>query len=185
MTRTVARLVLAMLLLPASGAVFIILFVAMLQPGSPPSVFRLILLWSIVYLFIAVYWLLLWRSEVRWTPRRVVATAGGTAVALLSGVGMAALCIAVNNILPPQVLVLAGGGAVPIAWVLLTVIVWRETADERAQRLAAAGASDVICPVCGYRMTGLREARCPECGAAYTLEQLMAVQPGRAAATAL
>ena len=59
MTRTVARLVLAMLLLPASGAVFIILFVAMLQPGGPPSVFRLILLWSIVYLFIAVYWLLL------------------------------------------------------------------------------------------------------------------------------
>jgi hypothetical protein len=185
MTRTVARLVLAMLLLPASGAVFVILFAAILRPGAPPSVSRLLLLWAIVYLFIGVYWLLLWRTEVKWTAGRVAATAGGTALALFAGVAMAALCLSLNRILPVQLLILAGGGTVPIAWVLLTVIVWRETPAERAGRLAAAGASDVLCPVCGYRMTGLREARCPECGAAFTLEQLMAVQPARAAATAL
>jgi hypothetical protein len=68
---------------------------------------------------------------------------------------------------------------VPIVWVLMTVVVWRETTAERTHRLAAAGADRIVCPMCGYAMTGLREARCPECGAAYTLEQLIATQPSR------
>lgn len=29
------------------------------------------------------------------------------------------------------------------------------------------------CPKCGYNLTGLREARCPECGATYTLDELV------------
>jgi rubrerythrin len=67
----------------------------------------------------------------------------------------------------------------------MTVLVWRETNAERAARLAAVGASEIVCPVCGYRMAGLREARCPECGAAFTIEQLVAAQPNRPAATAV
>jgi hypothetical protein len=182
MTQIVARLVLAMLLLPATGAVFIILFVAVLRPGAPPSVPQLLLLWFALYAFIGVYWVLLWRSAVRWTPRRVLYTLGGTALSLLGGVAMAVLCLSLNPRIPVQPLVMVGGGMVPIAWVLMTVLVWRETAAERVARLAAAGASDIVCPMCGYHMTGLREARCPECGATFTLEQLLSVQPGRAAA---
>ncbi len=30
------------------------------------------------------------------------------------------------------------------------------------------------CPACEYNMTGLYEARCPECGKLYTLDQLFA-----------
>ena len=37
MTSTVARLVLAMLLLPATGAVFVVLFAASLRPSRPPG----------------------------------------------------------------------------------------------------------------------------------------------------
>ncbi len=32
------------------------------------------------------------------------------------------------------------------------------------------------CPGCNYSMVGLREARCPECGSVYTLEELVAAQ---------
>ena len=37
----------------------------------------------------------------------------------------------------------------------------------------------ILCPVCGYNLTGLREARCPECGGTFTLDQLAASQPQR------
>lgn len=32
---------------------------------------------------------------------------------------------------------------------------------------------DVPCPSCGYNLRGLREARCPECGSSFTIEQLV------------
>ena len=89
MTQIVARLVLAMLLLPATAAVFVILFLAMLRPRVPPSVAQLLLLWSIRDLFVGTYWVLLWRGAVHWTRRRVVASAGGTLVSLLGGVALA------------------------------------------------------------------------------------------------
>jgi hypothetical protein len=34
----------------------------------------------------------------------------------------------------------------------------------------------VRCPVCDYSMAGLREAKCPECGSEFTLDQLVAGQ---------
>jgi hypothetical protein len=66
---------------------------------------------------------------------------------------------------------------VPIAWVLITVLLWRETARERFERLAGLGPGPTVsCPVCGYSLAGLREARCPECGTHFTLDQLLAAQ---------
>jgi hypothetical protein len=38
------------------------------------------------------------------------------------------------------------------------------------------GVLDVRCPTCGYRMVGLHESRCPECGTAYTLDDLLSRQ---------
>jgi hypothetical protein len=38
------------------------------------------------------------------------------------------------------------------------------------------GFPDVRCPTCNYRMVGLTESRCPECGTAYTLDELIARQ---------
>ncbi len=32
--------------------------------------------------------------------------------------------------------------------------------------------TDYCCPQCGYNMRGLTEAKCPECGAVFTLDQL-------------
>jgi hypothetical protein len=44
----------------------------------------------------------------------------------------------------------------------------------------ADGSVDVCCPSCGYRMVGLRESRCPECGVSYTLDELFQRQGFRA-----
>jgi hypothetical protein len=99
-----------------------------------------------------------------------------TVLSAFLGCALGTLCFAMARWIPVQFAVLIGGGTVPIAWVLGTVIVWRETAPERAQRLAAFGAA-VVCPLCGYNMAGLRTACCPECGGTFTLEQLVAAQP--------
>src|SRR6185295_18227797 len=40
----------------------------------------------------------------------------------------------------------------------------------------ADGAVSVHCPRCGYSMSGLDAAACPECGARYTLDELIRAQ---------
>ena len=78
--------------------------------------------------------------------------------------------------------VFVGTMSAAMLWCLATIFLWRETPAERAQRLAKAGADVPVCPTCGYNMTGLTEARCPECGAQFTLNELLAGQPSRAPA---
>ena len=178
MTRTVARLILAMLLLPCTGAVFLILFLAFVVPtAGPPSVARLLLMWSLLYLFVGAYWVVLWHDMVQWNRRRVTLTALATVLSFAGGVAVAVACLAVNRMVPPPIAVLLGGGTVPITWVLSTVLIWRETATERLRRLTAHGVPAIACPLCGYDLAGLKEARCPECGASFTLEQLVLARP--------
>lgn len=179
MPATVARLVLAMLILPATGAVFILgmLVVASQNTGGPPASGLLLLLWAIVYSFIAAYWLLLWRGVVSWTPWRIRWTLLGSLASLLCGLGVGLASLAITGgQMPPPFAILIGGGVVPIVWVLMTVLTWRETAEERARRLWTDAAAPIACPLCGYSLAGLREARCPECGSQFTLDQLLASQ---------
>ena len=175
MTRLVARLVLAMLLLPMTGAVLVICFALFVIRPGPPAVMSLLGMWAAVYAFVGVYWVLLWRGAVRWTAARIARTIAATLLALAAGAAVATLCMTFNRNLPPQLAVLAGGGIVPIMWVLATVLIWRETQRERLERLAVLGGT-VACPICGYNLAGLSEARCPECGSTFTLERLMAGQ---------
>jgi hypothetical protein len=179
MTRTVARLILAMLLLPCSGAVFLLLFAAFVATSGPgpPAVGRLLLMWSVLYAFIGAYWIILWRDMVPWNRRRVTLTAVASVLALAGGAAVALGCLAVNRQVPPPIAILFGGGTVPITWVLSTVLIWRETAAERLGRLTAHGMPVIACPLCGYNLAGLTEARCPECGASFTLEQLLLARP--------
>src|SRR2546423_2402113 len=94
------------------------------------------------------------------------------------GVVFGALCATVARGLPAAPIILLGGGIVPIVWVLATVLIWRETPAERIARMSILGGK-VECPLCGYDLSGLREARCPECGSIFTLDQLVASQPKR------
>jgi hypothetical protein len=175
MTTTIARLILAMLILPVTGAVFVLAFVATIRPKGPPSVLSLFAIWALVYIFVSIYWVLLWNKMVRWTRGRVLRSFAVAAIAIACGCAVGGFCEAITRGIPAQIPVLIGGGVVPIIWVLGTVIVWRETPAERAERLATIGAT-VVCPLCGYNMAGLRTAVCPECGGAFTLDQLAAAR---------
>src|SRR5688500_17258420 len=178
MTWTVARLVRAMLLLTCTGAVFLLLFVALVVPtNGQPWGGRLQALWSAVYEYVAAYSVLLWRDMVPWNRRRVVLTVVATVLSLAGGCAVALGCIAFDRRVPPPIAVLFGGGTVPITWVLSTVLVWRETAAERLGRLTAHGMPAIACPLCGYNLAGLTEARCPECGGTCTLEQIVVARP--------
>ena len=192
MTATIARLILAMLILPATGVVFVLAFIITLarRPGGPPSAWAVGVLWLIVYTFVASYWILLWRSTVKWTAARVRNTALAGLGALGASAGLALGLITFIRQIPPGPAFLLGGGGVPVIWVLATVILWRETPTERLARMsnlagagagagAGASAGTVLCPFCGYNLAGLREARCPECGGSFTLDQLAASQPQR------
>lgn len=177
MTRTVARLILAMLLLPCTGAVFLLLFLVLMPMSGPPAVGRLLLVWFLLYAFVGAYWVVLWWDMVPWNGRRVALTAFATALSLAGGCAVGLAILATNRMVPPQIAVLIGGGTVPITWVLSTVLIWRETAAERLGRLTAHGMPALACPLCGYNLAGLTEARCPECGGSFTLEQVVLARP--------
>ena len=183
MTATIARLILAMLILPATGAVFLLGFCVVLARSSgrgPPEWWAVGTLWMLVYTFVATYWVLLWRSTVRWTRARIHHTAIAALVALAGGVAFATLLVQITRAIPWGIALLLGGGCVPIVWVLATVILWRETPTERVARMShLITHPTVLCPFCGYNLSGLREARCPECGATFTLDELAATQPHR------
>src|SRR5262245_860136 len=103
MTSTIARLILAMLLLPATGAVFLLSFVALIRTNGQPSVMRLLVVWFIVYSFVGIYWLALWWRTVRWTAGRLAQTAVATVIALGIGVMVASLCFIVGRGIPVQI----------------------------------------------------------------------------------
>ncbi len=177
MTKLVARLILAMLILPISGAVFLFMAMALIQGGPPPPQ-TIVTMWVAEYVVIATYWILLWRGVVRWTRQRVIGTLLVTLGALLCG---AIGAVFVYEFVEAEIslALLIGGGVVPIVWVLGTVLVWKESADERLQRLKTYGTDTVCCATCGYNMTGLRDARCPECGSQFTLDELLTAQHER------
>ena len=132
--------------------------------------------------FMVIYWVLLWRKSVRWTRQRVRKTFLTAAAAALAGAAIGWLVRTANSWGDDEISIYCGITAVPLLWIVGTIFYWRETPAERAQRLARAGADTLTCPHCGYNLTGLREARCPECGAQFTLNDLLASQPNRAAA---
>jgi hypothetical protein len=65
-----------------------------------------------------------------------------------------------------------GTGAIILIWVQAG----RRFVGRKPLHDPADGAIDVCCPSCGYRMVGLRESRCPECGSTFTLDELIVRQ---------
>ncbi len=175
MSRLIARLILAMLLLPVAGTVLVLFFVFIIAGGGVPDLFALLAMWAIVYVVITAYWLALWHDMVKWTRRRTLSSLLLIPLAIGASAVLGVAIAATTD--EAEVGVLIGGGVGPIVGVLGSVLIWRETPAERLERLAAAGRDTIACPLCGYNLTGLHEARCPECGARFTLEELLKAQP--------
>ncbi len=136
---------------------------------------------------VAAYWCLLWRGSVQWSPARVSGTAAAAVAAVVVGGAVAAVISAafVGGSEKVGFILFLGGVLAILLWLVATIFLWRETAAERAARVGAGGGSSVACPTCGYNLTGLAEARCPECGSRFTLDELLAAQPARVAGAEL
>lgn len=163
---------LALLMLPLGAVAYIVALVSLMYAlGWPNQDFVFFLTGLITSVLVGLYWVLLWRRTVRWTRRRVAGTVlavfGALASALLLG-------LLVRVVAPGPLSVFVGTLGGLFLWLTATIFIWSESTQERIDRLRGAGIESVVCPSCGYNMTGLRVTTCPECGARFTVEELMA-----------
>jgi hypothetical protein len=181
MSRLVSRILLTVLLFPSATLCLFISFLFFERLWFRSEIDAAVYATFATCAYMAAYWLLLWWRAVSWTAERVYRTAILTGAAALVGTAMG---VAIMKVLPYDKEIGTCGGALTgaVSWIILTILAWRETASERAARLSRADANALVCPSCGYNLTGLREPRCPECGKQFTLSELYAAQPARAAA---
>ena len=183
MSRLVSRILLSIFMFPLGGVFYVFVFVAgesMLRGTTNYRTTETTLFIAsgvATWFVVGIYWCLLWRSGIPWTHRRV----SGTVVSVFGAafIGFAAGLVAATMVpmrAGSSFGAFVGGVLAIIAWLIATVFVWRESALERAQRVRATTGSTVACPTCGYNLTGLTEARCPECGSKFTLDELLAAQ---------
>jgi len=194
MSTLVARILLSMLMVPMAVLVYA-LSVAVadqaIRSGSYPTRNELVFLiaTAATWVSVAAYWCLLWRTGVRWTRARIAGTVASPVAALvvasLAGVVLAAFGDGNGGNDGGRVGTFVGGVLAIVVWLFATIFLWRETAAERAARVRAVCASTIPCPNCGHNLTGLGDARCPECGSRFTLDELLAAQPARVAAAAV
>jgi hypothetical protein len=182
MSRLVSRILLSIFMFPLATIFYIFCMVITEQTVQMGTNYReresvMFLVSSfLTWMVVALYWCLLWRSGVNWNSSRVrrtiLAALGASAFGGLAGVFAGLM---VNNS-DASFGIFVGGVLTIILWLVATVFIWRETTAERADRIKGAGKSAITCPTCGYNLTGLSEARCPECGSKFTLNELMTLQ---------
>jgi hypothetical protein len=178
MPRRISQLLLAMLLRPIGAMFYISVYVYLSETlfnGNMSQRQASVAAGVVTWAFAAVYWFFVWRSSVPWDARRLRGTGVATAVALAAAVVLGGMGCVVDE----DFGVAVGSITAPLAWLPATVVAWRETDVERKRRRGSVGTDEVVCPKCGYSLTGLTESRCPECGTQYTLSELLAAQPGR------
>ena len=176
MSRLLARIMLAVFMLPVAALVWIVAFMVLYEDLLRRREEQCFLVSGLVTAaFVGGYWVLLWRRSVRWNAPRVVGSVGLALGAVVLG-GLVAWPM---DRLESGFGSLLFGPATTFAWLVGTVFLWRETPGERASRLDARSGTSLVCPACGYNLTGLDQATCPECGVSYTIDELLASQPGR------
>jgi len=174
MTRLLARLLLAFAAVLATPVVCSGLYIVLIEATSWAWDFHCLLASECVSaLLFVIAWLAIWHAQVTWNEWRSELTFASVFGSLILGsiVGFAFAAMTDEENLG---LVFAGLFWF-VSWIPSTALIWRETARERAARLRAVAAGTLACPQCGYNLTGLHEARCPECGTQYTLNGLFAL----------
>ena len=122
---------------------------------------------AVTALVLAVGWVIAWSPCVSWKPRLAWLT-GGLCLCFVVLATLAWLAGPVWDWINEEVavsLVFVAAGA----YLIFTVHIWSKRPTP-----GVAGEFAPLCPDCGYNMTGLERARCPECGRAYTLDKLLA-----------
>jgi DNA-directed RNA polymerase subunit RPC12/RpoP len=173
MPKLVARILLALLVIP--GAVFVWIVSFEVLDSTPIDTERCEWYASgLCSAFTMIYWTLVWRRDVRWTTRQVTTSILSVVGAGLFGLVLQYLLEEFNVYRSTEAATL---GMLTV-WLVATILLWRDPTVR-----PIAGPEEIVCPACGYNLAGLSEIRCPECGSRFTLDQLLARQPGRETAT--
>ncbi len=190
MSRLIARILLSIFIFPLAALVYMVAFMVLETNlrfsqsnyyGRDREVICFIVAGGLSWLFIAGYWVLLWFKSVQWSGGRVGLTIGAVGAALI----VAGIAGSMTSPIDPSFGAFVGSVTAPLLWLVGTIFAWRETAAERAARMDNSGRDAIVCPTCGYNLTGLKESRCPECGTQFTLDQLLVRQPHRESAAEL
>lgn len=177
MPRVIARIVLALLMIPAAFVLYIVVMIIGTEvlfgwDEEAAFTFATVVTWC----FVAVFWILIWRGSIRWTAERMLLTFGAFVIAAVLGIGAGVMgALAIDEL---SFGIFLGGIVSMVGWLIATVFIWRDTRAERIARYSS-DPKRLVCPACGYSMSELRSAQCPECGAQYTIQQLINLQPGQ------
>ena len=183
MSRLIASILLSILLFPLGALLYVLVFFVTMETDWFHGVIRdemsFVVAGVVTWAFIGWYWIALWRKTVSWNDARRARTRNFATAAVIVGVVAGVAVGAMER----EFGFFIASVTPPLLWMVATVLVWRETDAERTARLRATGRADggIPCPTCAYDMTGLKGTRCPECGGEFTLDELVAGQPGHEA----
>ena len=176
MSHLLSRILLAILMLPAACLIFLVTFLAAEKAfGYPYRPLPMVMSGVCTWVFVGIYWYGLWRGSVQWTQQRVMWTFLAAGACVVAGAMAGVFIYSIER----DVGEFVGSVTAPLLWLIAATLIWRETPRERAARLTSTGKTAVVCPHCGYNLTGLQSTRCPECGTLYTLDELLLGQPSR------
>ncbi|MCO6437870.1 MAG: hypothetical protein J5J06_12330 [Phycisphaerae bacterium] len=123
-------------------------------------------------------WIRIWARHIIWSRRRISRTLLILLLSIFAGATLGTLVAVISHLrwryggIDDGVVI--GGLTLLAAWLMGTGLTWCETPEERHSRLRSVTLGKLPCLNCGYDLTGLHEARCPECGTHYTLNELVA-----------
>lgn len=181
MSRLLAKILLTVLIFPATILFYFLSFIVIEHWFISRDATALLISTILTCLFMGAYWLALWFRAVQWTGERIRWTLLAILpAAIFGGVIGVVVNFALNG--EDSFPEMFGLLSATVVMLIATVFVWRESSSERAARLQRSSASAIVCPTCGYNLTGLSETRCPECGSKFTIDELLAMQPARAGA---
>jgi hypothetical protein len=184
MPRLVRQILLTMMMVVVAGMFYMTIYVTLdiYLPYGPFWRERHVFCFGLsglgAWLVIILGWQLIWRDRLRTYPVGTAVRVGAVGGAFSAGVAvLVALDLATGGRVT-ELAVFLGSVSVPVTWLLLTITMWNNGPGQR--HVEDSTVEDAVrCLKCGYSMRGLSEARCPECGTRYTLDELLAAQPGR------
>ena len=175
MSGTIVRLILGVLLIVSTPVVCAVGFIVLETTVIRDDEVAIVTSEGLTAAYLLAGWILIWAWTIRWSPTRIALTSVSPLIAAMPAMVVGVMVgLAVRHSDAVWLGTFIGGIVWAPIWLAVTTLIWRETHAERAERLKRVGINAIACPSCGYNLTGLRESVCPECGAAYTLDQLFA-----------
>lgn len=173
MTRLLSSLILAFATILAVPVVYFTSFIVFDEWVTRDESAALVLASFVTGGVLVAAWVRVWYRQVVWDHRRRVLTAASVLFSLIFA-GLIGLAVA-KLTRREGIGIFIGSMFGAVGWLASTAIIWRETARERCARLQSMSKGVLTCPRCGYNLTGLRGTRCPECGAEYSLDELVGI----------